>query len=495
MASQQVQFAETIRAMKIAMKRKADDSDSDTEIQAHTNRGHKLQRAAKYAHEGRRLTDLGLAYRKKVEHAGYTRYTIARNPPLYDADGDPFDPTVSDDEREAEPIEEDAFGSVQLEYLLRPLTAAAELPDHPSLSVPYKSKALTQMAAEAQQMLRREENLLWKAKRLLRRFRGDADWVPGEAFEMEQDDIMLLPNDRSAEGAESAVASVQEGVMDIVGDPNGLENGDQEATGVDQMDGVDAMDMVLQQAAAEAEKTARAAEAAAATTEQMHAENSVPDADTLAEEEQSQAPGTDTTTLAAETDTQNMTNDQQEAASEHTSNSGKDTTKHAMTTRARARSPQISRSPSATPSDSASIGIHPWFLVQSTSLPDPNLGLPANEAEETRRLLILYTQKQEQVVRNLSTLYTGLAKADRLRRNVLNACRAEGHVRPDGKGGAVTEMSDGEDWYDVEALGLDRGSLKNLGAGIWGLEKGKDEVEDVEEEGRRGGRRRRVHRM
>jgi hypothetical protein len=494
MASQQVQFAETIRAMKIALKRKADDSDSDTEIQAHTNRGHKLQRAAKYMHEGRRLTDLGLAYRKKVEHAGYTRYTIARNPPLYDADGDPFDPTVSDDEREAEPIEEDAFGSVQLEYLLRPLTAASELPDHPSLSVPYKSKALTQMAAEAQQMLRREENLLWKAKRLLRRFRGDADWVPGEAFEMEQDDMMLLPNDRSAEGAESAVPSVQEGMMDIVGDSNGLENGDQEATGVDQMDGVDAMHMALQQAAAEAEKTAREAEAAAATTEQRHAENSA-DTHKNAEEEQSKALGTDPTTLAAEVDAQNNTNDQQEAASEHTSNSGKDTTKHAMTTRARARSPQISRSPSPTPSDSASVGIHPWFLVPPTSLPEPNLGLPANEAEETRRLLILYTQKQEQVVRNLSMLYTGLAKADRLRRNVLNACRAEGHVRADGKGGVVTEMSDGEDWYDVEALGLDRGSLKNLGGGVWGLEKGKDEVEDVEEEGRRGGRRRRVHRM
>ena len=492
MASQQVQFAETIRAMKIALKRKADDSASDTEIRAHTNRGHKLQRGAKYMHSGRRLTDLGLGYRKKVEHAGYTRYAIARNPPLYDVDGDPFDPTVSDDEREAEPIEEDAFAGVQLEYLLRPLTAASELPDHPSLSVPYKSKALTQMAAEAQQMLRREENLLWKAKRLLRRFRGDADWVPGDAFETEQDDLMLLPNEKSVEGAESAVTSVQGGMMDIVGDSNGMENGDQEATGTEHVRGVDAMDMALQQAAAEAEKTARAAEAVTATTEQNDAELSK-DIDNNAGDEQSKPLDEDSTTLGPAADAPNTT-DNQEAASEHTSNSGKET-KHAMTTRARARSPQLSRSPSPTPSDSASLEIHPWFLVPPTSLPDPNLGLPEKEAEETRRLLILYTQKQEQVVRNLSTLYTGLAKADRLRRNVLNACRAEGHVRPDGKGGAVTEMSDGEDWYDVEALGLDRGSLKNLGGGVWGLEKGKDEVEDVEEEGRRGGRRRRVHRM
>ena len=77
---------------------------------------------------------------------------------------------------------------------------------------------------------------------------------------------------------------------------------------------------------------------------------------------------------------------------------------------------------------------------------------------------------------------------------MFNACRAEGHVKIDQKGMVVTEMSDGEDWVDVEALGLRSSDLKFVG-GVLGLEKGKDEVEDVEEEGRRGGRRRRVHRM
>jgi len=59
-----------------------------------------------------------------------------------------------------------------------------------------------------------------------------------------------------------------------------------------------------------------------------------------------------------------------------------------------------------------------------------------------------------------------------------------------------TEMSDGEDWVDIEGLGLGKADVKMQKDGNYGLEKGKDEVEDVEEEGRRvGGRRRRVARM
>lgn len=60
------------------------------------------------------------------------------------------------------------------------------------------------------------------------------------------------------------------------------------------------------------------------------------------------------------------------------------------------------------------------------------------------------------------------------------------------RGEWVTEMSDGEDWYDVEQWGLQVGRELNEQGG---LEKGKDEVEDVEEEGRRGVRKRRVQRV
>lgn len=62
MAQQQLQFAETIRSMKLAMKRRASDSDSD-DLRHHTNRGNKLNRRAKHVRQDR-LDDTGrLAYR------------------------------------------------------------------------------------------------------------------------------------------------------------------------------------------------------------------------------------------------------------------------------------------------------------------------------------------------------------------------------------------------------------------------------------------------
>ncbi|KAG9826013.1 hypothetical protein KCU68_g15191, partial [Aureobasidium melanogenum] len=87
-----------------------------------------------------------------------------------------------------------------------------------------------------------------------------------------------------------------------------------------------------------------------------------------------------------------------------------------------------------------------------------------------RRLLLLYCQKQEQVVRESEQMLEGLLKADRMRKDVWRWCKTEGHLG---------EMSDGEDWYDMEEW--------NLSAP---LQKGKEE-EEVEDEGRVKGRRRR----
>jgi len=90
--------------------------------------------------------------------------------------------------------------------------------------------------------------------------------------------------------------------------------------------------------------------------------------------------------------------------------------------------------------------IHPLFLIPSSARPSPDFGLPAQEAEDTRRLLMMYVQKQEEVCRGAGKLYQGLLQADRQRRTVLRWCKAEGHVG---------EMSDGEDWYDMEEWGLE----------------------------------------
>lgn len=81
--------------------------------------------------------------------------------------------------------------------------------------------------------------------------------------------------------------------------------------------------------------------------------------------------------------------------------------------------------------------IHPLFMIPNEAIPDHDFGLPPNEAEETRRMIILYVQKQEEVCRGAEKLYEGLLQADRQRKTVLKWCKAEGHVG---------EMSDGEDW-------------------------------------------------
>jgi hypothetical protein len=61
---QQIQFAETIRSMKRAFKRRADDGYSDQYTSAHTNRGNKLQRDAKRIQRDRLGEVDALSYRR-----------------------------------------------------------------------------------------------------------------------------------------------------------------------------------------------------------------------------------------------------------------------------------------------------------------------------------------------------------------------------------------------------------------------------------------------
>ena len=138
---------------------------------------------------------------------------------------------------------------------------------------------------------------------------------------------------------------------------------------------------------------------------------------------------------------------------------------HRMTTRAQAQaassnsnpaSATLTRSPS--PSTWAPPIIHPLYLIPPSAIPDRNFGLPTQEADDVRRVLMLYVQKQEEVCRGAERLYEGLLKADRMRKTVLKWCKAEGHIG---------EMSDGEDWYDREEWGLEED-----------LKKGHEEEEE-----------------
>lgn len=479
------------------------DAEDDDAAPSYTNRGNKLKRRSHFAREGRLDTSGGTAYRRQVNHAGYIRTTIHTNPALLDSDGEPVSPTSSDNEHERhlEPVEDDPFGEVQLEQLLRPLTAAHELVDHPSLSAAYKSKAITQMADETLEMLRRERETLWKAKRLLRRFRGEADWAPCEAFETDGDDLLLHDHAGEAHinGNMSAVPSItmsldeaplsaQEPLAD-----QPMTNGIGEDTTQPEQhaeNSVNATDMVPEpsteaQAPVQPDEEPKPTEDAPETTE-VAPQNQ----DTTMQDPQNPSSLAENPALASLRDSPDPTGTNSDSAS---------TAGHAMTTRARARSPQDGSIPaSPSPSSSASIPpIHPWFTAPTTSLPSSDLSLPQNEAEETRKLLLLYCQKQEQTVRSLESLAFGLQKADRLRKFVYESAKASEHLVEDSKGNLVTEMSDGEDWYDPAEWGL----VDKAGAGLAGvgwdgvLEKGKDEVEEPEEEGRKGIRRRRVTRV
>jgi len=118
--------------------------------------------------------------------------------------------------------------------------------------------------------------------------------------------------------------------------------------------------------------------------------------------------------------------------------------------------------------------IHPMFLAPSGARPDRDIGLPDQEAEDIRRLLALYVQKQEEVCRGAKRLFLGLLKAEQMRKNVLHWSKAEAHS------GLNRDMSDGEDWYDKEEWGLTED-----------LKKGQDEEEeDVQTTGKKTRNRR-----
>ncbi|KAK5739081.1 hypothetical protein LTR17_005601 [Elasticomyces elasticus] len=484
MATQALAISETIRAMKLALRRHhpsspssdSSDNDSDT-LHTHTNRGHKLRSSSRYAHEGRLDTTGGQShYKRKINHGGYTRSIINKRPRLYDEDGDAISPQdVPSDISEGEAGEvvvEDPFAGVRLEELLRPLTSASQLAQHPGLRGAYLGTGLTAMAEEAAEMVRRERAALWRGKRLLERFRGDGGFMDCGRFETGGDELLLRPEGVGEEGS-----GVQSGVE---AESNGV--GEVERQNGDAMEGVEVVDHV--------ESAHAPGDAAEPEPVQDAADAGEPQRPTEAIPEHAPITNGDTTNSTAPDELDppqhpaltDLT--QRDDASSNSGTNPSAAPSHRMTTRARARSPQQPQSPSPSPSDSASVpSIHPWFLFPTSNLPDRDLGLPPKEAEDTRRLLLLYVQKQESIVRQLSTLYEGLQRTDRLRRFVWRSCKAEGHVVSDGVGGVRTEMSDGEDWFDVEELG-----------GEMVLEKGKDEVDDTaEEEGRRvGGRRRRV---
>ncbi|KAH6724782.1 RXT2-like protein [Leptodontidium sp. MPI-SDFR-AT-0119] len=480
MASQAAIFAETIAGMKKAVKRKAYDSDSDSSIEKLTNRGNKLRKKARFIHEGQLAPPSGpQVYKRRIEHAGYQRDIISRNPPLVDEDGYEVD-SDDDDERARDAIaaaaEQDPYSDVKIEHLLVPLTAASDLPDHPTLSKPFNSKTLTELTQHAGEMVQKEKASLWRIKHLLTRLSGDNTWYPCASVETENDHNLFMDERDPPHGNMLGKAAARVEGDQVSTGTLALEDVDQRLANEDQGLLLEAMqttekttdeDISMDSTSANdtGKTTSRISNEsnAAMATSLQNGQNGVSDGATSGDVMDVDEPAKDQA-LGSHEDQAQPTEEVDMVDGELGEDQDGNPTPHRMRTRAQAQAASdnnTTRTRSTTPDSASEMFIHPFFLAPASSRPDRNVGLPLPEADETRRLLQLYIQKQEEVCRGAQKVYDGLLKADRYRKLVMKWAKAEGHV------GTNRDMSDGEDWYDKEEWGLDED-----------LKKGQDEEEE-----------------
>ncbi|RMJ27834.1 hypothetical protein PHISP_01328 [Aspergillus sp. HF37] len=393
------------------------------------------------------------------------------------------------------------------------------------MSHPYTAKALWNMTQAIEAKLRQERTLLWRARNLHRQFLGDSNWIPCGSVEMPEDRYVFEPKIPDAE-RHSADRFHRDQHTPVV--TPGIQNdGTQELPPA--ADAEEPQENPEEQAKQNAEEDVAMVDApnneiggkanehdeqvpkpkhedADATVNDIlphhekapdgqangdNAENSRIDLYQRSQEaegthsgrpEQADGQNADKERTRANPEHGNDTHEEEpEKDAEMQDDESSPEPLRRMTTRAQANAEGgETANRSASPSSDTLSSLpapHPLFLVPDATRPDPNSGLPPNEADETRRLLWSYVQKQEETVRGFEHMLDSLLRACRMKDDVLEWCKAEGHL---------DEMSDGEDWYDREKLGLAEGEE---------LKKGADEddiepVDDSRATGKRGKGRR-----
>ncbi|KAF2472010.1 uncharacterized protein BDR25DRAFT_302815 [Lindgomyces ingoldianus] len=447
--SQQQQIIDTIFSMKRRILKRDDSSDSDEGDTPYNHRMQSLKRKAQYPRSGKQESASDPPpYKKRIEHAGYYRYILQCNPPRFDPDGDVVEPGDEyEDEDDLSTVEENPYAEIHLENLLAPLTSAAELPSHPALSIPYTSKHLTNLTSEAGTMARKERISLWRAKNLFTKLQGDVSWVPGGFSDMGSGEHSQPPRESLVNGRANGVR-VQSPVH--LSPRRGPDPDYMDDTQTEVISNT-TQDVPMEDIGQPNSTTQRVGEAGhdpksnGAGIDISTARNGVPAPATNGEAKHH----------TADQNGQHVNGERPLSPADDGSDTASQQTAHRMTTRARAQA--ASPSPPSTPSSVVN-PIHPLFTFPADSLPDRDFGLPPAEAEDTRMLLLAFVQKQEEISRAATELYTGMMEGERMRQDVLKWSKAEGHVG---------EMSDGEDWYDREEWGLDQD-----------LVKGRDEEED-----------------
>ena len=326
-------------------------------------------------------------------------------------------------------------------------------------------------------MVHKEKRTLWNVKQLLTKFRGDASWIPCEVVDSDQD-ISLFGNNN----IHSVSKGLSQQTSQIHDDPFGNVTGIGHSTERNecQVQGLDASreashspDLIIHRLSKSPTRDTvvdgRAPHDSGTnknTVEGLQCKTSEPN--TIKSNIESQHRESQMQSVRDRKDQNRRTAERDSPAkSEEQDNTKNDPGQvqnddeavadeegqqpaHRMTTRAQAQavSDKTANSRTRSPSPTASVPVllHPLYLIPSSAVPNRDFGLPEHEAEETRRLLMAWVQKQEEVCRGVDLIYEGLLKAQRMRSTVLGWCKAEGHVG---------EMSDAEEWYDKEEWGLD----------------------------------------
>jgi hypothetical protein len=350
--------------------------------------------------------------------------------------------------------------------LLGPLKHPSELATHPSLSLPFLDPALPNMIEETEAKLRQERANLWRAKHLHRELIGDESWMPLERVETQDDWDLFEPKPKPAVQP-SRKRKRNENVT--------LQNGVDErhhALGPAEPQRGDPTEDTTDNAMLPREEK----DEAGVNEVPTNGDVAMQDGDMPLDETSESSNENEAGTTGADIVTAKATGDN--GANETPSNGipasidGTTPPPPRRITRALAAEHNTndsgstrSRSPSSSSVSSSLLTPDPIFLLppslSSTARLQnllQRLRLPAEEVLETRRLLTMYIQKQEETVRGYDGVLAKLIKAKRMRNQLWEWCKAEGHVG---------EWSDGEDWIDAEAWGEKEEDLR----------KGKDEDE------------------
>lgn len=367
--------------------------------------------------------------------------------------------------------------------ILAPLAAVTDLPNHPMLSAPYTSKTLTQLADQISEMMRREQATLWRVKKLMTGFCGDHAWIPSGML-VGPNDIDLYKDDsafqeflknRSAAGQSNNSAAATANV-DKRPSVNGTAGSaadtparatDEKASGEIDVSMVDAdpgnqaekdgkkkrLDGIGGKEVSTERTSSNQSHGESGSSKKTEMKGSSSDRKTKDAKEIPADTGDGRKAKAGSEKPPENNVDMQDANETSTANAAPEAPKESDKNKGNQQQPNATHM-----GLSDDYPIHPFFTPPSNSQQDRDMGLLENEAENVRHLLSLYVQKQEEVSRGVTKLHHGLLKADRLRQTVLAWSKAEAHVG---------EMSDGEDWYDLEEWGLDED-----------LKKGEDEEEE-----------------